>query len=243
MAPLLHKIKAYLYDNQLTDDPNDFSARVASERSLNIRQICDSAANRGGADVSAASMQHAAELFFKEMAYQLCDGFSVNTGYFTAAPLVRGVFNSPSEPFQPDKHALLFQFNQGEALRKEIPNIEVQLMGVAESSLAILQVTDVKSGSVNDLLTPNRNLKINGSKLKIAGDHPANGVYFVNQAGGGRTPVDPSDLVINNPGELIVVIPLLSAGTYKLEITTQYAISSLLKEPRTAVFDKILTVS
>jgi len=29
----LHTIKAQLYDNQLTDNPNDFSARVVSERS------------------------------------------------------------------------------------------------------------------------------------------------------------------------------------------------------------------
>ncbi|WP_221411280.1 DNA-binding domain-containing protein [Empedobacter tilapiae] len=82
---LLHKIKAYLYDNVLTkDNPNDFIARTVSERSLNVKQICEAAVIRGGADVSATAMEHATELFLKEMAYQLCDGFSVNTGYFTA---------------------------------------------------------------------------------------------------------------------------------------------------------------
>lgn len=61
---ILHKIKAYLYDNFLTkDDPNDFIARTISERSLGIKQICESAVSRGGADVSAAAMEHATELF------------------------------------------------------------------------------------------------------------------------------------------------------------------------------------
>lgn len=89
--PILHKIKAYLYDNVLTkDNPNDYIARTVSERPLTVQQICEAAVNRGGADVSASAMAHATELFLKEMAYQLCDGYSVNTGYFTASTTIRG---------------------------------------------------------------------------------------------------------------------------------------------------------
>ena len=243
MPNILHKIKAYLYDNVLTkDNPNDFTARTASERSLNVQQICQAAVSRGGADISASSMEHATELFLKEMAYQLCDGFSVNTGYFTASTTIRGVFDSPSETFNKDKHSIIFQFNQGEKLRAEIPNIEVNILGVAESSTVILQVTDVKSGSVNDLLTPGRNLKIVGSKIKIAGEDPSVGIYFVDTATQGRTKVEQSDIVTNNPSELIVVIPALAAGTYHLEVVTQFTQGALLKEPRTATLDKLLTV-
>jgi hypothetical protein len=243
MANILHKIKAYLYDNTLTkDNPNDFIARTASERSLSVKQICEAAASRGGADVSASAMEHATELFLKEMAYQLCDGFSVNTGYFTASTTIRGVFDSPSETFNKDKHSIIFQFNQGEKLLAEIPNIEVNILGVAESSAVILQVTDVKSGSVNDLLTPGRNLKIVGSKIKIMGDDPTVGIYFIETATQGRTKVDQSDIVTNNPSELMVVIPALPAGTYNLEVVTQFTQGALLKEPRTATLDKLLTV-
>lgn len=240
---ILHKIKAYLYDNQLTkDNPNDFIARTVSERSLSVKQICESAVNRGGADISASAMEHATELFLKEMAYQLCDGFSVNTGYFTANTQIRGVFDSPSETFNSEKHSILFQFNQGEKLRAEIPNIEINILGVADASSAILQVTDVKSGNINDLLTPGRNLKISGTKIKVGGDNPENGIYFVSTDTNTRTKVEETDVVVNNPSELIVIIPTLPAGTYKLEIVTQQSGSTLLKEPRTAAFEKVLTV-
>ncbi|SDI02564.1 protein of unknown function [Chryseobacterium taeanense] len=243
MANILHRIKAYLYDNTLTkDNPNDFTARTVSERSLNVQQICQAAVSRGGADISASSMEHATELFLKEMAYQLCDGFSVNTGYFTASTTIRGVFDSPSETFNKDKHSIIFQFNQGEKLRAEIPNIEVNILGVAESSAVILQVTDVKSGSVNDLLTPGRNLKIVGSKIKVTGDDSSVGIYFVDATTQARTKVDSSDIVTNNPSEIILVIPELAAGTYNLEIVTQFTDSSMLKQPRTALLDKPLTV-
>ncbi|MBN9337439.1 MAG: DUF4469 domain-containing protein, partial [Chryseobacterium sp.] len=197
---VLHKIKAYLYENLLTkDNPNDYIARTVSERSLNVKQICETAVNRGGADVSAAAMEHATTLFLKEMAYQLCDGFSVNTGYFTAGTQIRGVFDSPSETFSSDKHNILFQFNQGEKLRAEIPNIEVSILGIADSACSILQVTDVKSGSVNDLITPGRNLKISGNKIKVAGDNPNNGVFFVNSTTQERVVVESNDMVTNNP--------------------------------------------
>lgn len=241
--PILHKIKAYLYDNLLTkDNPNDYIARTSSERSLNVKQICEAAVSRGGADVSAAAMEHATSLFLKEMAYQLCDGYSVNTGYFTAGTQIRGVFDSPKETYNPAKHTILFQFNQGEKLRAEIPTIEVSILGVAESGSAILQVTDVKSGSVNDLLTPGRNLKITGSKIKIAGDSADNGIFFTETSTNVRTAVDPSDYVVNNPGEVIIVIPPLSAGMYRLEVVTQYAGGHNLKEPRAAAFPQDLAV-
>lgn len=240
---ILHRIKAYLYDNVLTkDNPNDFIARTVSERSLNVKQICEAAVTRGGADVTAAAMEHATALFLKEMAYQLCDGYSVNTGYFTAGTQIRGVFDSPSETFNSTKHSILFQFNQGEKLRAEIPNIEINILGIADASSAILQVKDVKSGTVNDLLTPGRNLKVSGSKIKVAGDAAANGIFFINTDTNDRIQVEESDVVVNNPSELIVIVPALSAGTYKLEVVTQYSAGKLLKDPRTAEFDKILTV-
>ncbi|KAA6348876.1 hypothetical protein EZS27_003676 [termite gut metagenome] len=59
-----------------------------------------------------------------------------------------------------------------------------------------------------------------------------------------RTHVDASDIVINNPSELMVIIPDLESGLYKLEVTTQFSAGkTLLQEPRSVIFDKILTVS
>jgi len=243
MTNTLHRIKANLYDNLLTEDPNDFTAKVSSERTLDVSDVCKSAATRGGASSSPETMEHNVNLFLKEMGYQLSDGYSVNTGYFTATTLIKGVFNSPSETFNPDKHSIIFQFNQGETLRKELPGIQVDILGVAESSIAVAQVTDVKTGSINDRLTPARNLKIKGYKLKVAGENPAVGIYFVNQTTGERTAVEASDMVTNNPSELIIVTPYLAPGTYTLEVTSQFGGATLLKEPRTCTFDKMLTVA
>lgn len=243
MSKTRHTIKAYLYDNLLTPDPNDFVARVSSERSLSVADICHSAATRGGADVSDAAMSHAVELFLKEMAYRLCDGFAVNTGYFTAMPVVRGVFLNPNETFDPQRHTLQFQFTQGELMRREIENVEVEIMGVAETGLYIGQVEDMKSRTVNEVLTPGFNLRVTGTKLRVVGDKPGVGIFFRETATNTATKVDEGDIVINNPSELMIIIPALPTGTYQLEVTTQYSMGKQwLKEPRTSVFEKTLTV-
>jgi hypothetical protein len=245
MTTILHKIRAWLYENFLTkNNPNDYIARVESDRSLGIADICESAATRGGADVSAAAMQHAVELFLKEMGYRLCDGFSVNTGWFTASVHIHGTFDSKTDTFDPQRHTVLFEFHQGALLRKELELVDIEIKGVAETGIVIAQVTDVKTGSINDLLTPNRNLKIAGHRIKIAGEKDENGVYFIDLDTQKETKVDASDFVTNNPSDLVVVIPDLAAGTYRLKISTQFGnnVKTPLKDPRSAVFDRILTV-
>ncbi|MDR1340294.1 MAG: DUF4469 domain-containing protein [Prevotellaceae bacterium] len=117
-----------------------------------------------------------------------------------------------------------------------------EILDVVDTNAVITQVTDMKTGNVNNRLTPGRNLKIAGYKIKIAGDNASNGIYFVNQATFERVWIDDTDIVANNPSELIVVIPALAAGTYLLEVTTQYTPDTLLKESRATTFDKTLTV-
>ena len=82
-----------------------------------------------------------------------------------------------------------------------------------------------------------------GTKLRVVGDKPGVGIFFRETATNTATKVDEADIVINNPSELMIIIPALPAGTYQLEVTTQYSMGKQwLKEPRTSVFEKTLTV-
>ena len=238
-----HRIRAELYDNLLTEDPNDFAARVIADKPLSSKDVCNYATQRGGADISSKAMEHAVDLYLSEMIYLLCNGFTVNTGVFSVRPKIKGVFNKATEQFNPEKHKISFDFNQGLRLRKELANVNVEITGVSKVTFFIDEVVDIESESVGDLLTPKHNLRISGSKIRIAGENAENGVYFVNQETDERVKVS-SKMPVNKPSELMVVIPALAAGSYKLEVVTQYGSNNknLLKEPRTAVFDRILSV-
>lgn len=242
--PVLHTIKAWLYKNLLEGNKNKYTALVKAERSLSVRDICASAVKRGGTDAGASDMEYAVDAFLKEMAYLLCDGFSVNTGWYNASIHIRGVFTSPDEPFDPAKHSIAVVFHQGKDMRKELIGVNVDIAGEAGAGFFITGVVDLRTGSVNGMITPGRNAAISGGKVKVQGDDPSCGVYFVNAADRARVKVDAADLVENQYNRLLIITPPLPAGTYHVEVTTQYTGgSNILKAPRTAVFDRLLTVT
>jgi hypothetical protein len=82
-----------------------------------------------------------------------------------------------------------------------------------------------------------------GHKIKVEGDDPACGVWFVNQADNSRTKIT-EHLAVNRTSELVGVIPPLTAGTYRLEVVTQFSSGSfVLKDPRTITVPVVLTVA
>jgi hypothetical protein len=58
----------------------------------------------------------------------------------------------------------------------------------------------------------NRNLRIRRNKLKLAGENPEVGVYFINEATGELIKVEADEIVDNKPPELILLPPLLLFG-------------------------------
>jgi hypothetical protein len=68
-------------------------------------------------------------------------------------------------------------------------------------------------------------------------------VWFVNQADQSRVKIT-EHLGINRGTELFGLIPPLTAGSYKLEVVTQFSHSStVLKAPRTIAANPVLTVA
>ncbi|NJO68355.1 MAG: DUF4469 domain-containing protein [Bacteroidetes bacterium] len=151
------------------------------------------------------------------------------------------MFVNAKEKFNPSKHSVSFLFKQGELLRQELKNLRVDILGIAKNVMFISGVIDLKTGSVNNIITPNRNLNIKGSKIKIAGNSET-GVYLNRLETEERIKIETQDLVVNHPSELMIVLPDLLPGKYKLEVVTQYSGNALLKAPRSCVFEEILTV-
>jgi hypothetical protein len=85
---------------------------------------------------------------------------------------------------------------------------------------------------------------IEGHKLKLAGDDPEVGVYFVPEADpAGRVKVT-GHLAENAANRLIGMIPALGAGKWQAEVKTQFSGSgsTMLKAPRTITSAFTLTV-
>ena len=86
VTEVLHRIRVKLYHNYLPNIEGAYIARTDSEASLTVEQVCAALKNRGGFSGDYEDLVENVKQFFDEAAYQLCDGFSVNTGYYSVHP-------------------------------------------------------------------------------------------------------------------------------------------------------------
>jgi hypothetical protein len=190
----------------------------------------------------------------------LSEGGAVTTDLFNVFPSIQGVFSGAEDAFDHKRHRVKIHLTEGVGLRAVEELVKTKKIAPLQTGARISSVTDVKTGSVNRLLTPGKNLRIHGSKIKLNGDDPSVGVYFTlagSEVKAGTTvpvgapvpalapgvKVDGTDIVDNKPSELVVIIPALSPGTYYVKLVTQFTGSAKpSKSLHTALFDMPLEV-
>jgi hypothetical protein len=227
--------------NELTDNPNDLRAQVVNVSSLNQGDLVHRIM-KIGAGLTISDVTSVIEALKQVIADVIADGGAVNTDLFNAFPSISGVFDSPDAPFDSSKHKVHIKLQPGVALRTAVTEIKTQRVAAVVTGTVITAVTDLKTGAINATLTTGHDMKVSGVKLRIAGTDPEVGLYLV-PATGDAVKVDLSDVVVNNPSELIALLPALPAGVYRLRIVTQYSSGKFLKVPHTYLFDKELTVN
>lgn len=232
----------YLIKNYLTERANDYMALVTRLRSYTLEEIAERMLKRGTM-LTKADILAVLEVYHSEIADIISEGDGVNTPIFNIAPAIGGVFEGVNDSFDPSRHKIRLNLNAGATLREAQKKIRSEKVPAIDPVPQITQVVDMKSRTVNDLLTPGGNLRVSGYKLKIAGTLEDVGCYFVDANTGNRTKVDTVDIITNNPSELLIVIPSLPQGSYHFEIQTQYSGGGkYLKEVRVSSFNKILIV-
>jgi hypothetical protein len=240
---VLHRIRVKLYPNYLPKVEGAYIARTDNEASLTIEEVCAALKNRGGFTGNYDDLVEHVRQFFDEAAYQLCDGFAVNAGYFSVHPNVGGTFDKTTEGHDTGKHPVTFRFRTRAPLRSLAEHIVVEVEGLADSSGYIDEFIDVTTGAVNETLTPGGQFSVSGHKIKVAGDKPEVGVYFVSAADPAQRVKVAGHLAENAASRVIGIIPALTSGAWKLEIVTQYSSGSFfLKDARVIESSLVLTV-
>ena len=130
--------------------------------------------------------------------------------------------------------------NAGKRLKEVLAGIRVEKVESVKALPHVLEVKDSITGSVNRQISTGGVVEIIGSRLKIKGDDPENGIYFEDSQG--KT-YKVQTLIENKPARLIVLVPSLEKGMYSLHIQTQYAKgSATVKQARTGTFEHPLSV-
>jgi hypothetical protein len=241
---VLHRIRVKLYPNYLPGLQGTYIARTKHEASLTIEEICAELKKRGGFTGNYNDLVEYVLQFLDELAYQLCDGFAADLGYFSIHPNIGGTFERATEGHDEEKHPVTFRFRTRAKLRALAELIAIYVEGLADVNGYIDEFIDVSTEAVNEALTPGGMFSIAGHKFKVAGDYPEVGVYFVSTADPTQRVKVTGHLAENTSVKVIGIVPTLTVGSYTLEVVTQFSSgSSFLKEPRTIAFNKELTVS
>jgi hypothetical protein len=238
---VFHRIQVRLFPNYFPIAEGRYIARTDNEASLNVERICAIMKNRGGFLGNYEYLTETIKQFLDECTYLLCDGFSLDLGYFSVHPGVGGAFNSEKDDRNPRRNPVNFKYRTRPPLRNLAKHISVEITGVAESNAFIDEFIDRDEDSINGIFAPGDMFCVYGNKIKLAGDDPSCGLFFV--------PVnDPSKAVkVTRIGEnsssiITGIAPDTQYQNNRIEIRTQYSGSgaSFLETPRSIVSDFVL---
>lgn len=228
-----------LLDNPLTERTDDFRAAITADTVVDIEFLVKFLAQRG--NISGTQSLAVINELGEALKYFMENGYSIRLPFMQIHYSLSGVFESAADTYDPARHHLNAVVSLGKDLRKvDLTRVPLVKHQASVNQAVISQVLDVGSQKFDSILTPGNMLQVTGNLIKIDGDVPQVGIYFINQETQEETKI--TFIATNTPKNLILLLPSLSAGEYKLHLITQYSGSTMLKNAKTIFFDKTLTV-
>jgi hypothetical protein len=230
-------LKYSLTENQLTERPDDYSALTHAVSSLDYDAVIQRMLNKG-TTLTKTDIIAVMNSFFEVLRDAHLEGHTVNLPIINTSFSISGVFESPMDSFDPNRHKLNINVTKGTILRDAEKNVKLEKTNVAAPLPQIQEIKDSISGSVNEVFTPNGVIEVRGYNLKIDGDDPKVGLWFIDESG---KETKATVIIENKPTRIIAMIPELKTGNFQVKIVTQYGTGGkFLKEPRMFVYQKKL---
>ena len=210
-------IEYVLFENKLANiEPGTHTARVRPTFTADLDAVAEIVVQRG-TTVAKADVLSVLEDYFTVIEQFVQQGANVNTPHVNYGASIRGLFEGPTDGYDPARHQILARLSPGARLRRFAREhlVAEKLDPAAELVPLLLRYTDRNSSTLNSVLTPNGLGEIEGRRLQFDRDDPEQGVYFVG-ADGTATPA--GVVGRNMPSELSFLVPELAPGVYTLQV-------------------------
>jgi nucleoid DNA-binding protein len=152
---------------------------------------------------------------------------------------ITGSFPGPDAPFNPSANKIVVRFLPDKELSSAAQSASLNRLHGIEHGPVVDSVEDKSSGEINGRLSPGHGVQVSGKDLKIAGTDSSVGIYLIDETGNAIS-VPAEDILDNGPTKLLFICPPLNAGSFTLQISTQYKSPAA---PRTYLFNTPLTVT
>lgn len=235
-------IKYALFENNVTADPNDYMAIIQLTESANgddlVQDIIDQGSTVNKPDILAVTA--ALKLACQRRIEQ---GQRVNYfGMMDFFPRIKGVFDGPTDSFDPARHHVDVGANPGSELRSAVrASAHVEKVESVKPSPNIIEYRDIGSETTNDQLTPGQIGQISGNRLKFDAEASDEGIYFISSSDSVK--IKATSIQRNKPSQLVFLVPNLTDGLYHLEVWARMGSGSASRELRIGRLDATLTVA
>ncbi|WP_299157055.1 DNA-binding domain-containing protein [uncultured Tenacibaculum sp.] len=209
-------MKYYLTENKLTDESN-YVARVLVERTIDQETLITNMLRKRNL-VSKTDIVAVLNSLYEEVIQSIIDGYNITLPIANIGYSITGVFDTKREFFIVDKHKLHINLNGGKLIKDLAGNIVLKRVKKPTASTEITDVMDISSETLNTDLTSEGIFELNGSRLKIAGEHADIGLYFVAED---ATETKVAHLAVNSHNKIIAQAPTLAPGNYLIRIKSQ----------------------
>ena len=230
-------INYVLLENNLTSDPSDYMAAVQATRTAETDDIIARIIQQGSTVVKADILS-VLEDYHTAIENMVLEGVNVNTPLANFGVSIKGVFNGPTDSFDPGRHQVVATTSPGKRFRRAVRERAQAVKGEAlKPKPNPVEYTDVNSGTTNSVLTPNGMGRLVGHRLKFDPAAAAQGIFFQAKSGAAT---QAAMVGRNKPGELMFMVPALAAGDYTLEVRARVYGS---EDARAGALDATLTVA
>ena len=175
-------LKYALLPNLLTPNPDDYVAQVQNVKSHDLSSITQKMLEKGST-ITKTDVLAVLNSFFETLTQITKDGETINLDLFKTTVSITGVFDHAADTFDPKRHQIKINATAGKLLKEAIAGVKAEKVSSAEALPHILQIKDSVTKTMNQSITSNGVIEVVGSLLKISGDNPKNGVYFVDSSG------------------------------------------------------------
>ena len=245
MSKEIYEWLFYLLENHLTPEAGDHYAKIRSPKTKTIEDIANRIVKerteyRKDTIINILNIINDVKLEF------LAQGNSINDGITLYEPTITGVFEGETV-FDEKKNSCIVNVHTTKEVREMLANVRPSYTGltVDNGGAVIEKVVDSSSGSVNEMITPGKVITITGKKIRVVAEEsmePQYCVSFVNEEGSEEYFLE-DPIITNDPSKVVVQVPPIPSGSYRLVIKTLYSTTSTtLKAPRHIAFKIKLVV-
>ncbi len=227
-----------LFENNLTEAPNDYMAMVQPTGTAELENVIQRMIERGST-VTKADILSVLEDYYSAIESMALEGVNVNTPLANYGVSIKGIFNGADDSYDPSRHQVAGTVSPGKRYRKTIrERAQTSKREARKPAPNLVVYVDINSGERDSLLTLGGMGQIIGHRLKFDSTDPLQGIFLIGADG-----VEAKIATVgkNMPSELMFLIPsILPTGEYTLEVRA--AISSG-EDVRTGRLDAVLTIA